>query len=1084
MAREGSKASAGSNAGGEPKAVEDPRTEDNGKPDGRTKTNEGSKANKDSKANGGPKAGGTTRITADQTDWNGKPVSEWYKMADIDSIKKTITVRSTKHTIKGKTKPDLFRELMEANKKPIGTGRLETLLRTSAEPAGAEKKRIRLNLKPKAQQQPGASGPDDEEDISRAEGIPESHGPEPEPEKPSKNKGLKFILSNSRNTLRRKTSTSSPELRLSGNKVVRKDRQSDKAKSDKIASDGRNVTPRTTSRRNSKENPAPAPAQETSKGSRTRESVSKKPKTSATDNTKSSDPPSEQRRRSTRVASRTSGASVASGDAEESPNSDTLQKKPGAEPEEAVPRQDGRNSPPPEEVALSGSQEPSTGKRRGRKLGPKPRKEPQQSANALKQTAPADTEPAKPGRKRGRKPRAQPEPPKEAPVAAPPEDEDNKFEFAEGYDTNFDVLFGGTEAPQIGSVRITPCLDGYRNHDDQSVVHQVSSGWYCFSSHGRSHPYRGRGPVFENMLSGLDSVLVVARFLDVGRYPPDQPERHTYDQPGLQDIMRAWHHWIYYRWEMLRDRENRHAKREFYRQVCQQLTLDELKTNYVGKFISVTQLWEQCTRASPEYAFDRVTRVNCFSCRRAMDANVEAAEVHVTEPIGMPPPNAHSEHIGDLLTRRFGPEPVLKDHGVKGCKGKNCVQRREWIVDGELPERLVLRLTGWVRDLRGATDDRIVFDYETTEGPRRATYRWLASICYKDNHFRAYMTDVEDGDRAAHVRIYDDEMLGAAIVGGFPPAHPENKIDPWWASGTQLVFLSMVRTEPRVVDKKAEKAKARERSRIEKAKGKWADMQVGAPDIAKENAAVRVETPSTSYDDNDENIFVREVVIDARAPEEEIVKRLRMVAEQDAREEVKREAEKSGAILVSSGSAPATTTPEDSASGNKAPRKGTSGTGSPKVYLEAPDDLLGVVLQARNEHPQAQQGPSMRGKGREATPTFKARSRSASSSQASRSHISSLRFPASSKKSETPLPKVRTTKIFLHSPPSSKSETFPPKKRTAQRRRMIQLESRSRPHRAKAGHGKETFFGTLLLRPAFWATHDRSGRPLLRVKRA
>ena len=372
--------------------------------------------------------------------------------------------------------------------------------------------------------------------------------------------------------------------------------------------------------------------------------------------------------------------------------------------------------------------------------------------------------------------------------------------------TTLEGLFNDEDDPRISHVRVRFFEDdsrilGYDNRNYEALQRPRSHfpvQEYMFSGLGKLYPYRGRGPVWDNNSCALDCVLVVARLLDVGLTAAD-----IGDQPrelwlaSLDDFEMAFIDAVHADWDIYTKATSISQRRLFMNQFINRSNSKKPPTapkSRLGDFLASTALWEECTSMANQFTF-RTRRISiCASCGQSNSSKqVEPEQRSIT--LRDPTPTQDTDiSMADLLQQWFGvPDRAEhRDHGPpNGCGAPGLFSRR--VVVGEMPHRLVVLPSMQYRNIRGATDDTIRFQYLGTDGREHAAvYRWLGGIYYQLHHFRVYWRDSPYPDRSGNIKLYDGKLLLGTIIGGVPPQHPDYKVVDWWANGTDILFYERV----------------------------------------------------------------------------------------------------------------------------------------------------------------------------------------------------------------------------------------------------------------------------------------------------
>ncbi|KAE8141209.1 hypothetical protein BDV38DRAFT_268500 [Aspergillus pseudotamarii] len=284
-----------------------------------------------------------------------------------------------------------------------------------------------------------------------------------------------------------------------------------------------------------------------------------------------------------------------------------------------------------------------------------------------------------------------------------------------------------------------------------------------FSADGDKYPYRGRGPVYRNNSSGIDSIIVVGKLLDAGstvldRKGPEWRGRFT-------NVEKAFIEATDVNWDLC----SRGDSRDRFWAVM----AAETENVGVGVQSPLLDMWNVSTEHFDQFLFtyDEQTTF-CSPCtNRITNAAYQSATVA--------PPTCPEDMKGvsmqQLVSRSFASEYISR---CGKCQDKVVKCRR--MLHG-LPMRLTVTLDGSV-PVKKHTGD-ISFDYITNDGQRgTAAYRWLGGIYCKDEHYRVYWNDTKRGEvDTGQIQMYDSTMLSGIIVGGIAQTHRDDKVpETWW----------------------------------------------------------------------------------------------------------------------------------------------------------------------------------------------------------------------------------------------------------------------------------------------------------------
>ena len=361
----------------------------------------------------------------------------------------------------------------------------------------------------------------------------------------------------------------------------------------------------------------------------------------------------------------------------------------------------------------------------------------------------------------------------------------------------------------------------------RSTLYSRGSAWldnhrYMLSAHGSWYPIISRGPITENNSCALDCFLVVAKHaMDYGFLEEEREEK------PYQEVLKGFERKAFLAvndvWDELPKEEILANRLKFHEALVEEmnrlqrvgaLRVEALRVQargtpsppkngsrekkgnggdddlLVGEMMGILEVWKTCIQTSP---FDKMhlrKRQFCHFCKKAkamgeeLNLQIVKLDDHGAAPV-------EDSTMAELLHFEFG----KPHHSRLGrCTRAKCKEEfgleTRWSVHGGMPERLLVAPSSKHVDVRGATDNRLIFGYSTDGEEKLATYRWAASVCLRDGHFRAYLNDCESYDEAGHpagcVRVYDGRVLNGLVVGGVPPAHPERRVPRWWTEGTAL----------------------------------------------------------------------------------------------------------------------------------------------------------------------------------------------------------------------------------------------------------------------------------------------------------
>ena len=355
-------------------------------------------------------------------------------------------------------------------------------------------------------------------------------------------------------------------------------------------------------------------------------------------------------------------------------------------------------------------------------------------------------------------------------------------------------LFNGKNLPGIASLKLVK-TSGNRHE-------------YTISKAGTDYPYRGRGPVSSQTMqsSAIDSCLVAARLLDVGRLAADilgetiGGWKRTLDDFSQQCVQAIDEPWEIYTSDISIQRRDvfYNDAITIYNGIVNGDALDETMT--MGDVLVAARMWEAITSMASQFTFMTCRRIACVLCFEMpvlseRSGRGEKQVVVILDSLKLEIGAAPT--MGDLLTTYFGQSSnhVPTEHDCPLWKSPGqIVSQRLRLVTGKLPPRLVVRPPGKYPNVRSATSDRISFRYskyavqEVDVEAHHISYRWLGGIYKRDGHRRVYWVDADYSANNRDVKFYDGKRLRACIVGGIKPDQAESRVPAYWAEGTELLF--------------------------------------------------------------------------------------------------------------------------------------------------------------------------------------------------------------------------------------------------------------------------------------------------------
>ncbi|MCJ1401386.1 hypothetical protein MMC11_004599 [Xylographa trunciseda] len=354
-----------------------------------------------------------------------------------------------------------------------------------------------------------------------------------------------------------------------------------------------------------------------------------------------------------------------------------------------------------------------------------------------------------------------------------------------------------------------------------------AEGDYQAAMYDRDYRVRGRGPVWHANSCALDTVIVAAQLLGIGRIQNDTgtiPRDEWLEQ--LDPFPSVCVQIFSEPWEIFTEAESIRRRDTFLRYAIRE-SEDwgaSAKLRPHGMFQSSSSLWKACTQMADQFKYREFRRNYCTACDQQTRLWPEPAT-------GRPLVGTLAQHITftqlgadestkittfnmeDMLQRHFGAPASLRNH--TNCQGANSGSTslragRRVISPEGLPARLVVEPSFEFRNIPGATNDRITFTYATVEGnmvstdgqppqwqqsgvhERTVSYRWMGGIYQRNKHFRVYWQDSKFASSNGNVKVYDGMLFGGAIIGEFPPIKAGHKVPAAWADGADVLFYERI----------------------------------------------------------------------------------------------------------------------------------------------------------------------------------------------------------------------------------------------------------------------------------------------------
>ncbi|KAE8359243.1 hypothetical protein BDV27DRAFT_168717 [Aspergillus caelatus] len=284
-----------------------------------------------------------------------------------------------------------------------------------------------------------------------------------------------------------------------------------------------------------------------------------------------------------------------------------------------------------------------------------------------------------------------------------------------------------------------------------------------FSANGDKYPYRGRGPVYRNNSSGIDSIIVVGKLLDAGSTVLDRKDPEW--RGRFTNVEKAFIEATDVNWDLC----SRGDSRDRFWAVM----AAETENVGVGVQSPLLDMWNVSTEHFDQFLFTYDEQTTF--CSPCTNRNTNSAYQSATVAPPTCPEDMKGVSMQQLISRSFASEHISR---CGKCQDKVVKCRR--MLHG-LPMRLTVTLDGSVPVKKHTRD--ISFDYIANDGQRgTAAYRWLGGIYYKDDHYRVYWNDTKRGEvDTGQIQMYDSAMLSGIIVGGIAQTHRDDKVpETWW----------------------------------------------------------------------------------------------------------------------------------------------------------------------------------------------------------------------------------------------------------------------------------------------------------------
>ncbi|GFF90357.1 hypothetical protein CNMCM8927_001631 [Aspergillus lentulus] len=292
---------------------------------------------------------------------------------------------------------------------------------------------------------------------------------------------------------------------------------------------------------------------------------------------------------------------------------------------------------------------------------------------------------------------------------------------------------------------------------------------------GNDYPCRGRGPIWKNNSSTIDSLIVVGKLLDAGSTVIDRKRAGWETRFGA--LERAFIEATDVNWDVLSLDENSEMRDHFW-----EVVQEHVAGVQPGLLSPLWTVWSDCAGHFDQFHFTYREAVAPCQCT-GQTATVQAHTKTFVAP-DLHPGDMHGVSMTEVMARPFAP---LLHADCTTCNAPQSVtiERRF----DTLPLRMVVGLDEQV-SVKNHTKD-ITFDFCDGDGQlQKATYRWLGGIYYKDYRYRVFWTDTKRGETDhGFLKMYDSTMNAGLIIGDIPPAHRDERVPPEWWRNTSVPFL-------------------------------------------------------------------------------------------------------------------------------------------------------------------------------------------------------------------------------------------------------------------------------------------------------
>ncbi|KAL8997776.1 MAG: hypothetical protein Q9169_003025 [Polycauliona sp. 2 TL-2023] len=316
---------------------------------------------------------------------------------------------------------------------------------------------------------------------------------------------------------------------------------------------------------------------------------------------------------------------------------------------------------------------------------------------------------------------------------------------------------------------------------------------YSLDPGGKSFPFRGQGPIWNQNSCHIDVCIVAARLLNVGSTIADRgiATRDSWLQ-ALPPVQRQFLRLISADWENMDRATNASRRHQFWDLELAPLEGILPRNNFGSAF----NVWSQCTSQMGQFGFERKDGLgSCKNCGSTAPPKPVRPHQYLSLDMSKDQYEEYKSQFGQVekpinywIDREFKPS----DRRCGSCKTPNGRSPSREIV-GTLPPRLVVVPGPHVQGLiSAATSDYVQISYRSSDREQKATYRWLGGIYYRQKHFRLYWTDSDSLSPEPQLRVYDGKQAFGAIIGGISAFSPEDMVPPAWSQSPTVLFYERI----------------------------------------------------------------------------------------------------------------------------------------------------------------------------------------------------------------------------------------------------------------------------------------------------